>query len=66
MKRKKLMGWKRMAAFAMALTLTLGDGSSVGVMAAQVSGTETAATVTTEETTEAAAEVTTETESEAA
>ena len=66
MKRKKLMGWKRMAAFAMALTLTLGDGSSVGVMAAQVSDTETAATVATEETTEAAAEVTTETESEAA
>ena len=66
MKRKKLMGWKRMAAFAMALTLTLGDGSSVGVMAAQVSGTETAATATTEETTEAAAEVTTEAESEAA
>ena len=70
MKRKKLMGWKRMAAFAMALTLTLGDGSSVGVMAAQVSGTETAAVVTTEETTEtadAAAEVTTEvTETEAA
>ena len=69
MKRKKLMGWKRMAAFAMALTLTLGDGSSVGVMAAQASGTETAATATTEETTEtadAAAEVTTEAESEAA
>ena len=69
MKRKKLMGWKRMAAFAMALTLTLGDGSSVGVMAAQVSDTETAATVATEETTEtadAAAEVTTEAESEAA
>ena len=66
MKRKKLMGWKRMAAFAMALTLTLGDGSSVGVMAAQVSDTKTAATVATEETTGAAAEVTTETESEAA
>ena len=63
MKRKKLMGWKRMAAFAMALTLTLGDGASVGVMAAQASDPETAVETTTEETTEtadAAAEVTTE------
>ena len=42
MKRKKLMGWKRMAAFAMALSLTLGDGTSVGVVAAQVSDTQAA------------------------
>ena len=30
MKRKRLTGWKRMAAFAMALTLTVGDWTSVG------------------------------------
>ena len=30
MKRKRLPGWKRMAAFAMALTLTVGDWTSVG------------------------------------
>lgn len=39
MKRNQLTGWKRMAAFAMALSLTLGDGTSVGVVAAQVSDT---------------------------
>lgn len=63
MKRKKLMGWKRMATFAMALTLTFGDGASVGVMAAQASDPETAVEVTevTTETADAAvAEVTTE------
>lgn len=64
MKRKKLMGWKRMAAFAMALSLTLGDGTSVGVMAAQVSDTKAAVEATTEvaeeNVSEAAAEVTTE------
>ena len=30
MKRKRLTGWKRMAAFAMALTLTVGDWTSAG------------------------------------
>ena len=30
MKRKRLTGWKRIAAFAMALTLTVGDWTSVG------------------------------------
>ena len=71
MKRKKLMGWKRMAAFAMALSLTLGDGTSVGVVAAQVSDTQAAVETTTEVATETVseseAEVTTETaETEAA
>ena len=30
MKRKRLTGWKRMAAFAMALTLTVGDWTPAG------------------------------------
>lgn len=33
MKRKKLMGWKRMATFAMALSLTLADAGSVAMAA---------------------------------
>ncbi len=40
MKRKKLMGWKRMATFAMALSLTLADAGSVAMAAVQPSGAE--------------------------
>ena len=60
MKRKKLLNWKRMAAFAMAVTLMCTEGASVGVTAAQVTvnaslaeATEAAEAGKTGETTEA-------------
>ena len=62
MKRKKLTGWKRMAAFAMALTLTIGDGASVWAAVVPQTVTETAAQ--TEDATEAVG-ATEQTESEA-
>lgn len=62
MKRKKLTGWKRMAAFAMALTLTIGDGASVWAAVVPQTVTETAAQ--TEDAMEAVG-ATEQTESEA-
>ena len=69
MKRNQLTGWKRMAAFAMALTLTIGDGASVNaaVMPQTDAQTVTETTAETEaaETALKTEQEQTETESEA-
>lgn len=67
MKRKRLTGWKRMAAFAMALTLTVGDWTSAGAAGLPQTDVQTVteAVIQEEDAMEAALETEqTETESE--
>ena len=49
MKRKRITGWKRMAAFAMALTLTIGDGTSVGAAGLPQTDVQTVTEAVTQE-----------------
>ena len=64
MKRKRLTGWKRMAAFAMALTLTVGDWTSVGAAGLPQTDVQTVTAVIKEEDAMEAALATEQTEKE--